>query len=340
MPRVSILLCSYNQAEYLEEAIQSALAQTYGDYELIAIDNGSTDASHEILGRYANDPRVRLFCHKDNAAITKRFNEGIAAARGEFASFLYSDDMYLPDKLARQVAQFDALPREYGVVYGAATMLSALTGERWQADSFRESGEVLLGLLTLRARGRRDGNIDMLSPMARTECFRRYPFYEDVFAEGEVSLYKLAMSYRFFFLEGPTVVLRDHAANRGKAVRRNALMTSVCLERLGGHPAFPVECSDALRGARAALWAGLAWTSVRLDEESDWVRTCYRKAIGISWKVAAQPKVIAGCALSILPRLVRRQINGIGHKLRGNLGHRVVVDDYGGSINRATDGGV
>ena len=106
-PTVSVVLNCYNHAAYVGEAIESVLAQTYRNFELILIDNGSTDGSRRMMQSYT-DERIRLILHDDNQSISKRLNEGVAAARGEFVSILYSDDLFLPDKLERQLAIFAA----------------------------------------------------------------------------------------------------------------------------------------------------------------------------------------------------------------------------------------
>src|SRR3954451_6824906 len=136
-PRVSVILNCYNQAEWVAEAVESVLNQTFRDFELLIVDNGSTDGTPKILQSYASDPRVRLSLHQENVAISRRFNEAVDAARGEFVSFLYSDDYYLPQKLERQVALFDQLGPEYGVVYGPSLVKNDLTGEQWHASSIQ-----------------------------------------------------------------------------------------------------------------------------------------------------------------------------------------------------------
>src|SRR5260221_11626849 len=97
-PRVSVILNCYNQSEWVAESIESVLNQTFHDFELIVVDNGSTDRTAEIVRAYSSDPRVRLYLHQENIPISKRFNEALDAAQGEFISFLYSDDYYLPKK--------------------------------------------------------------------------------------------------------------------------------------------------------------------------------------------------------------------------------------------------
>jgi glycosyltransferase involved in cell wall biosynthesis len=102
-PTVSVLLPVYNAGRYLAESIRSVLDQTFGDFELIAVDDDSTDSSPQILRRFARrDPRVRLVRH-ENRGLVASLNEMIGMARGEFLARMDADDVALPDRLALQV---------------------------------------------------------------------------------------------------------------------------------------------------------------------------------------------------------------------------------------------
>src|SRR3954468_12312170 len=166
-PRVSVILNCYNQQEWVAEAVESVLNQSFRGFELLIVDNGSTDGTPKILQNYASDSRVRLLLHQENVAISGRFNEAIDAAHGEFISFLYSDDYYLPRKLERQVALFDQLDPGYGVVYGPGYILNQTTGDRWINRCIDNTGPILRNLLLDVARG----SINMISPMTRKQCF-------------------------------------------------------------------------------------------------------------------------------------------------------------------------
>ena len=94
-------MAAYNAADMIEMAIASARAQTLGDFELIIIDDGSTDATAQIIDRVAaEDPRLRVF-HQENAGANATRNRAIAAARGEYVTFLDTDDLKLPGYLER-----------------------------------------------------------------------------------------------------------------------------------------------------------------------------------------------------------------------------------------------
>ncbi|HEX9141705.1 MAG TPA: glycosyltransferase family 2 protein, partial [Gaiellaceae bacterium] len=91
-PRVSFVVASYNYARYLGQAVDSILAQTFADLEVIVIDDCSRDDSRAVLARYANEPRVRVVQHERNRGHLATYNEGIGLARGEFVGLFDADD--------------------------------------------------------------------------------------------------------------------------------------------------------------------------------------------------------------------------------------------------------
>ena len=108
-PRVSVLMTIYNAEPYLKVAIDSILTQTFSDWELIAVDDGSKDQSTEILSTY-DDPRVRVFTLPENIGRTPALRYAFEQAKGEYIAVLDSDDVALPERLARQVEFLDNHP--------------------------------------------------------------------------------------------------------------------------------------------------------------------------------------------------------------------------------------
>ncbi|MBV8197723.1 MAG: glycosyltransferase [Candidatus Eremiobacteraeota bacterium] len=105
---VTVLLPVYNGETYVGKAIESVLTQSFRDFELLALDDGSHDRTPEILARYAAiDPRVRVLRH-DNRGVGYTLNRGLREARGRYIAELGSDDLALPDRLEKQVTFFDA----------------------------------------------------------------------------------------------------------------------------------------------------------------------------------------------------------------------------------------
>jgi glycosyltransferase involved in cell wall biosynthesis len=328
MPVVSVILNSYNQGHYLAEAVESVLAQTLEDIELIVLDNGSTDDSPRLLKPYEGHPKVRLILHEENSSVTRRFNEGVALARGEFVSFLYSDDFYLPTKLERQVARFAELPSDYGVVYGPALGFNVTTGKTWTRGSIGVSGMILREMF----RRYEQGPLDMITPLSRRSGLLKYPFFDDIFAEGESIYFRLAMSYRFSYLDEPLAVIRDHTMNAGKAVKRNTEIAFRSLERLEAHPDFPPELRGDLIRYKATVLRNHGWQTVRVGGDCAWARSCFADALRTDWRQALHPRLFAGLGLSFLPASLLGRLNGLGNAVRRLPNNSVHVEDFGGSI--------
>lgn len=110
---VSVVIPAYNRREFIGETVDSVLAQTYKDLEVIVVDDGSTDGTGDYLkSRYAGEPRFR-YIWQENAERSAARNTGIMAAKGEYVAFLDSDDLWLPDKLEMQM---QLLRRDPGMV--------------------------------------------------------------------------------------------------------------------------------------------------------------------------------------------------------------------------------
>lgn len=105
-PRVSVLIPCYNAGQYLGAALDSVLAQTYPDYEIIVVDDGSEDNTPAVAASYGG---VR-YVYKPHSGVSAARNLAIANARGEFVAFLDADDLWTPDKLEKQVAYLDSHP--------------------------------------------------------------------------------------------------------------------------------------------------------------------------------------------------------------------------------------
>lgn len=109
MPRVSVIIPTYNRAALVKEAVASVLAQTYRDFELLVVDDGSTDGTPEALAAFGEE--IRVLPRPGRGGVSAARNAGMAAAQGEWLAFLDSDDLWLPEKLARQMAFMEAHPQ-------------------------------------------------------------------------------------------------------------------------------------------------------------------------------------------------------------------------------------
>ena len=133
MPRVSVLLSVHNGETFLPPALDSLLAQSFEDFEVIAVDDGSTDSSGAILDRRAaEDPRVQVV-HQPNAGLIASLNRAAHLASGELIARMDADDLCEPGRLAVQVRHMDEHP-DVGILGGVAAYVdeaSRLTGQTW-----------------------------------------------------------------------------------------------------------------------------------------------------------------------------------------------------------------
>lgn len=110
-PRITVFIPVYQAERYLAESIDSILCQSYADFELLIIDDGSRDNSYEIAKDYATkDQRIRVLRNEGNQGVSFTRNRGIQEARGEFIALLDADDLAVPERLAKQLAFLDQNP--------------------------------------------------------------------------------------------------------------------------------------------------------------------------------------------------------------------------------------
>jgi len=144
-PLVSVIIIFLNAEKFLQEAIESVFTQIYDHWELLLVDDGSTDSSTEMALRYAEQypGRVRYLEHEghQNRGMSASRNLGIRNAKGEYIALLDADDVWLPHKLERQVAIMGSQPAA-AMVYGAIQLWHSWTGnpEDIQRDSMQEIG--------------------------------------------------------------------------------------------------------------------------------------------------------------------------------------------------------
>ena len=208
-PRVSIVIPAYNALPFLPHTVASSLAQTWADFELLIIDDGSSDGTASwVAGQL--DPRIRLIKQPNQGAATAR-NTGIFAARGEYIAFLDADDLWEPTKLEQQVACLEASP-EVGLVHTAIRYINEEGSEIGRV--LRSSGngnvweQVVLHMLI------RCGS----TPLIRRECFDEVGVFDPKldFAEDWDMWIRIAARYHFTVINQPLVAYRQHKTNMTK----------------------------------------------------------------------------------------------------------------------------
>jgi len=117
MPKVSVIIPTYQSAQFVRKTIESVLVQTYRDYEVIVVDGGSTDGTREVLDSYGS--RIRVISQRGKGVSNAR-NVGVFASRGEYIAFVDSDDLWLHKKLEVQLRFLESKPNIVGLTYSDA----------------------------------------------------------------------------------------------------------------------------------------------------------------------------------------------------------------------------
>ncbi len=139
MPTVSVIIPTYNHANYVAESIESVLSQTYKDYELIIVNDGSPDDTEEVLQPYIHRGQIRYICQENQGQASAR-NRGLSECQGKYVAFLDDDDLWPMDKLQWQVEYLEA-NSQCNVVGGAVVMLD---NNSPRGDVCNESGHSML----------------------------------------------------------------------------------------------------------------------------------------------------------------------------------------------------
>ena len=216
MPSVSVIIPTYNRADFLAEAVDSVLGQTWKDLEVIVVDDGSTDESQEILRRYGD--RVRFF-YQENEGPSSARNLGASRARGQFLAFLDSDDVWEPNKLDAQMAFLRSHPDVRMVCCGGYVLGKS---RRRRTPIARDlSGDLFLRLY-LRS------FINTSSVVLARECFFEVGPFDPMMRTAEDYDFWLRVAHRFRigYLKAPLVGIRKHSdeLSRNKVeLRRNAI---------------------------------------------------------------------------------------------------------------------
>lgn len=138
-PYITVVIPVYNGENYLDEAIKSVLHQTYTNYELIVIDDGSTDSTWDIIESYGD--KLHGF-HKENGGVSTALNLAIEKMKGEWFAWLSHDDLWLADKLEKQVDWMLQHPN-YAMYYGYISAIDTLGNILWQAGDWYPKGKDL-----------------------------------------------------------------------------------------------------------------------------------------------------------------------------------------------------
>lgn len=220
MPRVSVLLTCYNHARFLPEAVRSLQAQTFRDFEVIAIDDGSTDGERQMLSEFAEDlDWFKVLLNEQNVGTYGSLNRALAEASGELIAIFNDDDLWASTKLEAQVKLMDAEPA-VGLCYTDGQFIDAqgapMAGEPLGFGFPREGlKEPLLDLVYA-------NKIIASSVLVRRSCFDAVGHFDEAyFGSGDWEMWlRIAERFGFGFVPLKLTMYRVHGENASHQLER------------------------------------------------------------------------------------------------------------------------
>ena len=205
MPVISAIITTFNRAHYLEKAIRSVLAQSHHGFELLILDNSSTDQTESVVNSFADD-RIRYIKHPA-LNISETRNLGVREAKGDFIAFLDDDDEWLPDKLATELLLFEQSSSEVALVYGGFVRID-VEGKQFYTHNPILQGKILKELLSLKD----DFTGSASNPMLKKSAIEALGGFDETIKTGEDWEFylRLAERYQVAFVAQPVVSVRHH----------------------------------------------------------------------------------------------------------------------------------
>jgi glycosyltransferase involved in cell wall biosynthesis len=300
MPRVSILLTCYNHIRFLPAAYQSVLDQTFADYEILAIDDGSTDGTREWLkGREGG--KMRCVFNEKNLGTYATLNVGLSEAKGQYIAILNDDDLWAPGKLEAQVAMLDANQNQ-GLVHASGWFIDGDGNRHRDAAPLGfpfprlESGDAVAGLI-------HHNQIIASAALVRREAFDRCGSFDpDFYGCGDWQMWlRIAQQYEIGFVDEPMTFYRVHGANA-------ALNDEKMYEdsrRIREWIATWAEKRAGLKAASAHNWACLGMERTWLGDRSGG-REAYRQSLK---RMPGRFKTYLRLLATYLPRRAFRKLS-------------------------------
>lgn len=193
--KVSVVVPAYNNADYTVETVASVLAQTYGNREIIVVDDGSTDHTRDALKKFGDEIR---YVYKENGGACSARNLGIGMSTGVYVACLDCDDLWLPEKLAYSVAALDANPQA-GFVFTGCYLIDGTGCSIGQVQNLCDSaGDAFRGMLA-------GGAVPAPSVVMRRKCLEEVGLFDEkIFIPADLDLWlRLARRYPVCRVDAP-----------------------------------------------------------------------------------------------------------------------------------------
>jgi len=230
MPKVSVIIPSYNRAHLIADTIQSVLAQTFRDYEIIVIDDGSTDNTRDVVSAFP----VR-YVRQDNRGVSSALNKGIEIARGEYITFLGSDDVLLETAFEKGTQILNS-HSEVGFSFGQAYLMDErghifglIKSSFLRRSSIVDGKEIIREMLTTYT-------VPIVTTMVRRRCLDTIGGFDETMkmAEDRAFHVSIAKLYPVAYIAEPLIKYRVHSGSISAAPRLEEMekYNSIVLERI------------------------------------------------------------------------------------------------------------
>ncbi len=209
MPEVSVIVPTYNYAHFIEDCLKSIFAQTYNDFEVIVVDDGSTDHTSKVLAAYRKDIH---YIYQENKGLPAARNTGIKASKGKYLAFLDSDDLWLPEKLAEQV-RIIREDSDMGIIFSDANAFQEGTILR---ESILKEEKICTGFCFQRLFM---GNyLIMPTVLIRKSCLTKSGLFDETLtAVEDYDLWlRIAAFFKIGFVDKILAMYRVHPSNMSK----------------------------------------------------------------------------------------------------------------------------
>lgn len=224
-PLVSAVIPNYNYAQYVAEAIESALDQTYQNMEVIVVDDGSEDDSLKVLEKFGD--RINVIS-KQNAGVSAARNAGVAASSGEYVAFLDADDAWLPKKIERQVECLESDPQR-GLVHVGVLDINS-DGSAREEHKLGLNGNVIESLLLFDRGGILGGGSGLMVPRRVFDEVGGFDIRLTTSADWDLC-YQVARRYTVGFVDAILVRYRYHDSNMHGNIERMEADTRIAWEK-------------------------------------------------------------------------------------------------------------
>jgi teichuronic acid biosynthesis glycosyltransferase TuaG len=265
---VSVIIPNYNYAHYLREAIDSVLAQTYSNIEIIVVDDGSTDGSREVLSSYGDKIKTVF---QQNQGVAAARNSGVKAGSGEYVAFLDADDAWMPEKVEKQVRLFEA-NNALGLVHvgvievdeNGKTLLERLEGLE---------GDAANQLLMLKRESILGGGSGLMVPQRVFEETGGFDLRLSTSADWDL-FYQISSRYQVGFVPELLLKYRMHTSNMHSNVRVMEQDMTTAFDKIFRGASTPLS-----RDSYGGLYKTLAGSYFRAGDYGSFVRSAV-KSIG------------------------------------------------------------